>query len=126
MGNGLLGGRPGDGGRNEGNGDVDVSSLVRMAWNSLEISELGPKSIDRSEFRELIEPSSVPAGPRSFCASLDIGIPVRSGMGPKSISLLARKESVDITLRKVLLSGDSFWLSEIEPTLFLEIDLNLL
>jgi hypothetical protein len=40
--------------------------------------------------------------------------------------LLARKESVDIILRKVLLSGDSFWLSKIGPTLFfLEIDLNL-
>jgi hypothetical protein len=39
--------------------------------------------------------------------------------------LLVRKESVDIILRKVLLIGDSFWLSKIGPTLFfLEIDLN--
>src|SRR5258708_15228080 len=107
MGNGLLGGRPGEGGRRE-DGDVNVSFSVRMTRSSLGISESGSKSIDRSGFRELIGPPSVPDRPRSLCALLDIGIPERSGLRSKSISLLARKESVDITLRKVLLSGDSF------------------
>jgi hypothetical protein len=39
--------------------------------------------------------------------------------------LLVLKESVDITLRKVLLSVDAFGLSASTPTLFLDIDLDL-
>jgi len=128
VGKGHTGGRPGGGGRRvrAGGGDVSVSP-VRMTWSSLGMSESGSsRSIDWPGFRELIEPPSVPASPRSFSASLDIGTPVTSGSKLNSVPLLVLKESVDITLRKVLLSVKSFGLSASTPTLFfLVIDLDL-
>jgi hypothetical protein len=90
------------------------------------MSELGSsKSINWSGLRELIEPPSVPASPRPFCASLDIGTPVRLELGLNSVSLLVLKDSVDITLRKVLPSVNSLGLSASTTLFFLDIDLNL-
>jgi hypothetical protein len=57
---------------------------------------------------------------------LDIGTPVTSGLKLSSFPLFVLKESVDITLRKVLPSVNSFGLSPSTPTLFfLDIDLDL-
>lgn len=91
------------------------------------MSESGSsRSIDWWRFRELIEPPSVPASPRSFCTSLDIGSPVRSELKLDSVALLVLRESVDIILRKVLPSVNSFGLFASTPMLFfLDIDLDL-